>query len=112
MNIAECRKRIEELTKERAAIYESKLQAIDAEVTKLQDRIDTICKHHDDFLLVKSDVPEDEYGKALYNSENYIVTCTICGRRNQVYKSYLEKNLQFTFQDLLNLNYEQSKELR
>lgn len=112
MNIAECRKRIEELTKERTAIYEARMQAIDDEVNRLKDKINSICRHHDDFLLVISDVPEDEYGKALYNSENYIVTCTICGRRNQVYKSYLEKNLQFTFQDLLNLNYEQSKELR
>lgn len=88
------------------------MQAIDAEVTKLQDRIYNICKHHDDFLLVTSEVPEDEYGKSLYNSEYYIVKCTICGRSNHVYASYLKKNENFTFQDLLNLNYEQAKELR
>lgn len=112
MNIAECRKRIEELTKERAVIYESKLQAIDDEVNRLTDKINSICRHHDDFLLVTSEVPEDEYGKILYNSEYYIVKCTICGRSNHVYASYLKKNQNFTFQDLLSMGYEQAKELR
>lgn len=112
MNIAECRKRLEELAKERKAIYESKLQSIDAEVTKLNERIKKICQHHEDMLLIVSEIPEDEYGKMLTQSEYYDVNCSICGAYRRVYASYMKKAPAISFSDLFDQSYDEVKNLR
>lgn len=111
MNIAECKKRLDELAKEREEIYKEKLQRIDAETDRLQEHIKSICKHHNDFLLVRSETPEDEYGKSLNNSETYEITCTICNKYRSVYTRYIHNNPDITFQDLFEMTQDECRKL-
>lgn len=111
LNIAECRQRLEILRKEREELYKQKLQAIDNETEKLTARIKTICKHHEDMLLVEVISYDDEYGHTLESSEKWNIKCTICDRERYIYSSYIRKNNP-DLSDLLNLTYEECEKLR
>lgn len=112
MNIAECKKRLDEIGKEREQIYKEKLERLDAEASKIQQRIKDICQHHTDMLLVDTRYYEDEYGKSLDSSTTWEVTCSICNAHRTVYIAYMKKHPNMELSELFNVSYEECRVLR
>ena len=112
MNIAQCKKRLDEIGKEREQIYKEKLERLDAEAGKLQQRIKDICQHHTDMLLVDTRYYEDEYGKSLDSSTTWEVDCIICKAHRSVNVSYMKKHPEMELQELFNMSEAECRAIR
>lgn len=110
MNIAECRKRLEELAKDKEEIYLIHLKRIDIEIALLKDTIKAQCKHHPDMLIVRTISHEDEYGKHIKSWDRIHVECTICGEARDASQASLINN-RISYEELFTMSIEQAHAL-
>lgn len=90
-SVASVKQEIENLKKQREAIYSKELFNIDQAIISKLDWIKQNCSHQEDNLIVDIEHQEDEYGKWCESWTLYNVKCTVCGRSLSVNKAKFDK---------------------
>lgn len=111
MNIAQSQERIKELNKQKEDLYNSKIAYIDEEIKNLRANIVNRCTHPEEFLLIKIENIEDDYGRVYPSWAEHKIKCSICNKTIQVKSSYIIK-YGLEISNLFQVPNEKLKELR
>lgn len=79
MNIAECKKEIAQLEKNKDSLY-VQIMSLDKVIDDLNNKVASMCAHPADMLLTKTISHEDEYGKHVSGWDEVQVMCIICNK--------------------------------
>lgn len=91
MNIAQSKKRIEELIKQKEELYILKIIPIDKEIETLQLNIINKCTHPNEYLLDNIVGYDDEYGCTVHAWQEHNIKCITCGKELYIKSSYINK---------------------
>lgn len=101
-SVASVKQEIDNLKKEREAIYSKELFNIDQMIVSKLDWIKANCNHQEDNLIVTVEHQEDEYGKRCKSWTLYNIECTVCGRSLSVNKAKFDKQ-PLSFSDMFKI---------
>ncbi len=109
--VASVKQEIDSLKQKREKLYSEISQDVDAKIEVLKVWIKANCKHQEDNLIVTETYEEDEYGKHCPSWDEYVITCSVCGKSVTVNKDKVGKRV-YNFSTIMNLPIAEQEDLK